>query len=182
MVEDARPPRADAVRNRERVLAAAFEVFSEAGTSASMTDIAARAGVGPGTIYRHFPTKEDLFRAVVTDRFQAVGVYGHDLLASTSPETALFEFLRTMVTDASRSKALADAIVGSDYDITDSEAPFIATLADLLTAAQSAGTVRTDVTPVDIKALLSACYVVHSQGDQYLPAVMNVVFDGLRAR
>src|SRR3954470_16851858 len=70
MAEPARPLRADAVRNRERVLEVAYETFAEEGLSVPIDEIARRAGVGAGTVYRHFPTKEPLFEAIASDRIQ----------------------------------------------------------------------------------------------------------------
>lgn len=180
MAEAQRQRRADAERNFARVLEAAFEVFSEQGTSAPITAIAERAGVGPGTIYRHFPTKEDLFRAVVTDRFQAVVNHGRALLASAPAGAALFGYLRVLITGGTENHALADAIIGSEFDVVEAESPFVDVLADLLRAAQAAGEVRTDIGVMEVKALLGACYLVRTYGEQYVEPMMTVVFDGLR--
>ena len=96
MIETARPMRADAARNRAKVLAVAYETFAAEGIAVTVDEIARRAGVGPGTIYRHFPTKEALFTAVIEDRVRSFIDTAHALLAA-DPGTALFEFLREMV-------------------------------------------------------------------------------------
>lgn len=88
--------RADAARNRARVLEVAYETFAAEGLSVPIDEIARRAGVGAGTIYRHFPTKEELFRAVVQDHIRRL-IEGYALLESDGPAEALFGFLRSMV-------------------------------------------------------------------------------------
>src|ERR1700739_2192398 len=97
MAEPARPLRADAARNRARVLEVAYETFAAEGLSVPIDEIARRAGVGAGTVYRHFPTKADLFRAVVEDRIRRIVEEGRALLAAGDPGEALFKFLRSMV-------------------------------------------------------------------------------------
>lgn len=181
MSTTSRSRRADATRNFTRVLEAAFELFSEQGTSAPISAIAERAGVGAGTIYRHFPTKEDLFRAVVADRFQAMVDHGRALLEAGAPDEALFDFLRVLITGGTENHALADAIIGSEFDVMEAESPFLDVLADLLKAAQDSGRVRTDIGVMEVKALLGACYLVRSYGEEYVEPMMRVVFDGLRA-
>lgn len=180
MTHGPRRLRADAARNQARVLQAAFEVFSEQGTAAPMDEIATRAGVGAGTIYRHFPTKEDLFRAVVADRFQAVVDHGRELQETQPPGEAFFAFLQVLISGGAENVALADAIVGSEFDVSDAERPFLDLLGELLRGAQEAEQVRTDIGVMEVKALLGACYTMHSYGEQYVEPVMTVVFDGLR--
>ena len=97
MAQPARPLRADAARNRARVLEVAYETFAADGLGVPIDEIARRAGVGAGTVYRHFPTKEDLFRAVVQDRIQRIVSDGRALVAGDDPGQALFTFLRSMV-------------------------------------------------------------------------------------
>src|SRR3954470_15646330 len=99
MAEPARPLRADAVRNRERVLEVAYETMAAEGLSVPIDEIARRAGVGAGTVYRHFPTKESLLGAVVQDRLEHMVAYGRDLLASNAPGDALFAYIKSMVTE-----------------------------------------------------------------------------------
>src|ERR1700745_1782401 len=97
MSEPARKLRADAARNRARVLDVAYETFAAEGLSVPIDDIARRAGVGAGTVYRHFPTKEALFAAVMKDRMQHLVDDGYALLESDGPDEALFTFLRSIV-------------------------------------------------------------------------------------
>jgi len=113
-------------------------------------EIARRAGVGAGTVYRHFPTKEDLFRAVIEDRISRIVDDGRAVLASGDPGEALFTFLRSMVLQwGAADRGLADALAGVGIDIKgavpDAEEAFLGLLGELLRAAQKAGTVRRDV-------------------------------------
>jgi AcrR family transcriptional regulator len=176
--------RADAARNRARVLAVAYETFAAEGLAVPIDEIARRAGVGPGTIYRHFPTKEALFAAVIDDRVRSIVGTSKALLAA-DPGTALFEFLREMVRAAETDHGLADALVGYGIDLdaaaSGAEAAFLGVLDELLTAAQRAGTVRPDVGPAELKALLSVCKSTQGFGDGVADRVASVVVDGLRA-
>src|SRR5262245_26543884 len=150
MTETARPLRADAARNRARVLEVAYETFAAEGLGVPIDEIARRAGVGAGTVYRHFPTKEDLYKAVVEDRMQRIMADGRALLANEEPGQVLFTFLRSMVLSwGATDKGLADALAGLSVDIKTAvpgvEEAFLGLLGDLLRAGQKAGTVRRDL-------------------------------------
>src|SRR5580692_3923974 len=123
MAQPARPLRADAVRNRARVLEVAYETFAAEGLAVPIDEIARRAGVGAGTVYRHFPTKEDLFAAVVESRLQHIITAGRALLDNPGPGEALFAFLRSMVLDfGATDQGLVDALGGLGIDV-ESAAP-----------------------------------------------------------
>jgi len=181
----AKPLRADAARNRARVLETAYETFAAEGLSVPIDEIARRAGVGAGTVYRHFPTKEDLFMAVVDSRLRHIIAAGHALLDDPGPAEALFTFLRSMVLDfGATDQGLVDALAGMGIDI-DSAAPhaeeaFRELLGDLLRAAQRAGTVRPDVDVPEVKALLVGCQAMQGYDQARAERVTNVVIDGLR--
>jgi AcrR family transcriptional regulator len=181
----ARPMRADAARNRARLLAVAYETFAAEGIAVPIDEIARRAGVGPGTIYRHFPTKEALFQAVISDRVRVIVEEGRRLLAA-DPATALFEFLRGMVRTAAFDHGLADALerYGVDFESAapGAEATFLGLTDDLLTAAQRAGAVRSDVGAAELKALFMVCKTSGDLGDGVADRVAEVVVDGLRPR
>ena len=183
MTESARPMRADAARNRERLLAVAYETFAAEGLAVPIDEIARRAGVGPGTVYRHFPTKEALFEAVIDERVRNVVEYGRTLLA-TDPGTAVFEFLREMVRSSAVDHGLADALSGYGIDIDvaapGAEAAFVGTMSELLSAAQRAGTVRADIGVAELKALLMVCKSTQDHGDGVADRVVGVIVDGLR--
>src|SRR6201996_6309358 len=100
MAEDSRPMRADAARNREKVLRAAREAFAESDYGVPLDEIAARAGVGPGTVYRHFPAKEALFEAVVTARIADLVADARNRAGAADPGEAFFGFLARMDTES----------------------------------------------------------------------------------
>lgn len=186
MTRPARPLRADAARNRARVLEVAYDTFAAEGLAVPVDEIARRAGVGAGTVYRHFPTKDELFRAVVEDRLERVVDDGRTLLASGEPGTALFTFLRSIVLQwGAADRGLAEALAGVGIDIgraaPQSEEAFLAVLGELLHAAQLAGTVRDDLGVREVKAILVGCQAMQSYNSALAERVTDVVMDGLRA-
>src|SRR6478736_5095527 len=108
----ARPLRADAARNREKVLQAAREAFAESGYGVPLDAIAARAGVGPGTVYRHFPTKEALFEAVTVARVRELVALARAGGAAADPGAALDELLGRIAEEAVAKRDLPDALGG----------------------------------------------------------------------
>ena len=183
MTQAERPLRADAARNRARVLTVAYELFAEQGLAVPIDEIARRAGVGPGTVYRHFPTKESLFEAVIDDRVRTIVGNGRALLAA-DPATALFDFLREMVRTGAADHGVADALAGYGMDIDaaapGAEAAFLGVLGDLLSAAQAAGAVRSDVGVPELKALLAVCKASQNHDDGVAGRLVGVIIDGLR--
>jgi AcrR family transcriptional regulator len=184
MAEPARPLRADAVRNRARVLEVAYETFAAEGLGVPIDEIARRAGVGAGTIYRHFPTKEDLFRAVIGDRIEGIVEDGRAVLASGDPGEALFTFLRAVVLWSATDRGLAEALAGVGIKIEDAvpdlEEAFLGLLGELLRAAQEAGTVRRDVDVRDVKTILVGAQAMQSYKPDAAARLVEVVLDGLR--
>ena len=156
---DERPLRADARRNRERLLSVARTAFAAEGLSVPLDEIARRAGVGPGTLYRHFPTKEALFEAIVHDRLRQIQEEARARGASADPEDALFAFIDRVVADAGPKQDLIDALASAGVDISPSVAAVAAGIRDeighLLARAQQSGAVRPDITIDDLMALLS---------------------------
>jgi AcrR family transcriptional regulator len=186
MAQPVRPLRADAVRNRARVLDVAYETFAAEGLSVPIDEIARRAGVGAGTVYRHFPTKEALFAAVIEDRMQHLVDGGYALLKSEGPGEALFSYLRSIVLQwGATDRGLVDALAGLGIDIPsvapDAEDAFLAVLADLLRAAQDAGTARQDIGVREVKSILVGCQAMEAYNSALADRVTDVVVDGLRA-
>jgi AcrR family transcriptional regulator len=186
MAQPARPQRADAARNRARVLEVAYETFAAEGLGVPIDEIARRAGVGAGTVYRHFATKEDLFRAVIEDRISRIVDDGRAVLASGDPGEALFTFLRSMVLQwGATDRGLADALAGIGIDIKaavpDAEDAFLGLLGELLRAAQKAGTVRRDVDVPDVKAIVVGCQAMQAYTPEAAERLTEVMLDGLRA-
>jgi AcrR family transcriptional regulator len=187
MAQPARQLRADAARNRARVLEVAYETFAAEGLSVPIDEIARRAGVGAGTVYRHFPTKEALFAAVIEDRMQHLVGEGNALLKSEGPGEALFSFLRSLVLLwGATDRGLADALAGLGIDIANvapgAEDAFLAVLGDLLRAAQEAGTARLDIGVREVKSILVGCQAMEAHNSASAERVTEVVVDGLRAR
>jgi AcrR family transcriptional regulator len=182
-----RPLRADAARNRDMVLKTAYETFASEGIAVPLDEIARRAGVGAGTIYRHFPTKDDLFRAVIADRIGHIVTDGRALLDGLDTGEAVFTFLRLLVLRwGAEDRGLVEAFAGAGLDWVsagpDAEADFLALLSDLLDAAQRAGTVRTDVTVTQVKTLMVGCQAMQSYNSDIADQVTEIVLQGLRPR
>jgi len=186
MAQPARPLRADAARNRARLLEVAYETFAAEGLSVPIDEVARRAGVGAGTVYRHFPTKDALFEAVIKDRMQHLVDDGYALLESDEPGEALFIFLRSMVLQwGATDRGLAEALAGLGIDIAqaapDAEDAFLALLGELLRAAQEAGTARQDIGVREVKSILVGCQAMEAYNSALADRVTEVVVDGLRA-
>lgn len=187
MAQPARPLRADAARNRARVLDVAYETFAAEGLAVPIDAIARRAGVGAGTVYRHFPTKEALFTAVIEDRMQRMVDDARALLESEGPGEALFAFLRSLVLQwGAADRGLVDALAGYGIDIAcaapQAEDAFKAMLSELLRAAQEAGTARRDIDMRDVKAILVGCQAMQAYDSALAERATDVVIDGLRAQ
>jgi AcrR family transcriptional regulator len=186
MAQPVRPLRADAARNRARVLEVAYETFAAEGLSVPIDEIARRAEVGAGTVYRHFPTKEALFAAVIEDRMQHLVDDGYALLRSVGPGEALFAYLRSLVLQwGATDRGLVDALAGIGIDIEtvapDAEDAFLAMLGDLLSAAQQAGAARRDIGVREVKSILVGCQAMEAYNSALAERVTDVVVDGLRA-
>lgn len=179
--------RADARRNRELILAAADAAFAEDGLSVPVDEIARRAGVGAGTLYRHFPTKEALFEAVVVAHMDRLAEYGRELAGSDHPDEALFEFVGRLASEAASKRNLVDALSGAGFDIkatsSESKAAVEEVFQLLLSRAQIAGLVRDDVQPADLIGLVmgSCAMATHERSDCSQSRMVAVVCAGLRA-
>jgi AcrR family transcriptional regulator len=187
MAQPARPLRADAARNRARVLEVAYETFAAEGLSVPIDEIARRAGVGAGTVYRHFPTKDALFQAVIEDRMQHLVDDGYALLKSDAPGEALFTYLRSIVLQwGATDRGLVDALAGFGIDVAraapEAEDAFLAVLGELLRAAQEAGTARQDISVREVKTILVGCQAMEAYNSELAERVTDVVVDGLRAK
>jgi AcrR family transcriptional regulator len=184
LAEAAKPLRADAARNRDRVLKTAYEAFAGEGIAIPLDEIARRAGVGAGTVYRHFPTKDALFRAVIADRLDHIVGEGRGMLDGPDADEALFAFLRSIVLRwGAEDRGLVDALANAGFDwgsAPDAEAEFLALLGDLLAAAQEAGTVRAEVTVPEVKALVVGLQAMQGYDEGVADRVTEVVLDGLR--
>ena len=186
--EAARRPRADAVRNRERVLEAAKAVFSAGGPDASLEAVAKRAGVGIGTLYRHFPTREALFEAVYRREVEQLGELSEALKNEPDPVEALRHWLRSNVEFVATKKGMSAALalaVNSSSDLTVySFDRLTKAVGALLDRAVAAGEIRADVGPEDLlRALVGMCYLHNQPGWQTsVLRLLDVFVDGLLIR
>jgi AcrR family transcriptional regulator len=177
-----RPLRADAQRNRDKVLRAAQDAFAASGFGVPLDEIAVMAGFGPGTVYRHFPSKEELFEAVVAARLRDLIADARALADDPDPGRAFFGFLGRFRHEAAAKRDLPDAIAipGSLQD------DLRAALDVLVRRAQRAGAVRADITTPDLMALLKG--VLNTINDRppgtddqgLADRLLTVVIDGLR--
>ncbi|MEO3810296.1 helix-turn-helix domain-containing protein [Sphaerisporangium sp. B11E5] len=186
MTSEGRPLRADARRNRARVLAAAEQVFADKGTGASTEEVARAAGVGIGTVFRHFPTKEALLEAVLVDHLRRLAEHADTLADEGDAGAALFGFFTHVVRQAAGKNAYTDALGEAGVDVRGTTAEFggrmRAALERLLVRAQRDGAVRPDVGVAELLALMVG---VSRAGEHAGPEVQaraaEIVFDGLRA-
>ena len=180
----ARPPRADAQRNRARVLAAAEWVFAQRGTTASTEEVARAAGVGVGTVFRHFPNQEALLQALIVQRLARIAADAREHAASPDP-AAFFDFFAAVVRGSATKLELVDALaeLGGVHP-TEAVAPvaeeLTGALAALLEQAQQHGAVRRDIGVGDVIALLAGA----SQARRYAAddRPLAIILDGLRVR
>jgi AcrR family transcriptional regulator len=145
-----RPHRVDAARNFDAILAAARALFAEQGTDVLLADVARRAGVGAATLYRRFPTREDLAEAVYVAEVDALCRYGEELAATHDPREALAEWIRRFVTYMATKRALLTALDRESGTFLACKAALYESGGPLLVAAQQAGTARDDVSIDDV--------------------------------
>ncbi|HEY2535056.1 MAG TPA: TetR/AcrR family transcriptional regulator [Xanthobacteraceae bacterium] len=182
----ARKPRADALRNRDRLLDAAKSVFSAGGPEASLEAVARTAEVGIGTLYRHFPTREALFEAVYRHEVQQLADLAERLKKETRPIEALRQWMRSIVkfvaTKKGMSAALALAIAKDSDLVSHSSDQLTRAIGVLLKRAIAAGEVRSDVSPEDLlRAIVGMCYTHDQPGWQKnVLRLVDIFVDGLR--
>ena len=182
-----RQPRKDAAANRERVLDAATELVRRDGEKVPMADIARRAGVGIGTVYRHFATREDLLRALVHRSFQLALANARAAAAEPGPALdGVRAFLAATLRDRDRFVLpLHGGPVRFDAEIRDLQAEVREVLQTLLDRGQASGELRPDLTPVDLilsAALLSRPLPTAGEWDALAGRQIELLLDGLHAR
>jgi AcrR family transcriptional regulator len=185
---DSRTPRADAQRNRQRLLDVAFRTFAAGEEKVTLEAIAREAGVGIGTLYRHFPTREALVEAVYRNELARLRSSADELLASRDPDVALRTWMDRFTDYVAAKRGMAEtlrAVVASGA-ITSSETRdgLITTIRSLLDAGAAAGTVRNDVGAQDVFASLTGVFLAAGAPGQREQAgrMLDLLMDGLRAR
>ena len=180
-----RPKRADALRNYQKLVAAAREAFTEADRSASLEDIARRAGVGIGTLYRNFPTRADLVRAVYEDEVEALSRSAGEF-AEREPWEALTAWLQRFVGYVATKQALSDelfAVAERDASVFAGYRSMLHTAGEpLLRRAQNAGIVRSDVTIEEVVRMVGGIAKIPADDPADIQRLLAVALDGLRYR
>ncbi|MFN8026416.1 MAG: helix-turn-helix domain-containing protein [Acidimicrobiia bacterium] len=180
--------RADAARNRERILDAARTAFAHRGPDASLDEIAKAAGVGTGTLYRHFPTRDDLVQAVFVEGIETLQQQADALLDSDRPGEALGEWLRAQMAHGAACRGLGAEAMLAMLDRPESEPPVCASMrasgGALLARAQAANAVRDDVDVDDLMRMMQAIELAAADSPDPASAqrLFDLVFDGLRPR
>ncbi|MBL0887408.1 TetR/AcrR family transcriptional regulator [Myceligenerans indicum] len=177
------PSRTDALKNREQILRAAHEAFTEDGAS-SLNLVAKRAGVGPGTLYRHFPTREDLVLAVYRRDIEHLVNEVDDFLADDEPLAALRTWFETLAAYVRVKHGLGEALhSAAARDVVDETyAPVISAVARLLSACQEDGSLRPDLDPADVLLLMGFLWRVSDdrEGADQARRVMDLAINGMK--
>ncbi|MEV6283999.1 TetR/AcrR family transcriptional regulator [Kribbella sp. NPDC051770] len=175
--------RSDARENRARILAAAREAFAEDGAP-SMNQVAQRAGVGAGTLYRNFPTREALALAVYQDEVERIVGTVPELLAGLTPLEALRQWTLVLVEAMRRKHGLGDALSPSAHQTITEQTygPVIAAITELLDAGKKTGTIREDAEPGDFLQLTGALWRAATSPVDRAPYLLALILDGLRPR
>lgn len=182
----ARKPRADALRNRDRLLEAARTVFSAGGPEASLEAVARTAGVGIGTLYRHFPTREALFEGVYRLEVQQLADLAERLKTEKRPIDALRQWMHSIVKFVATKKGMSTAlalVIAKDSDlVSDSSERLTRAIGLLLAQAVAAGEIRSDVSAEDLlRAIVGMCYTHDQPGWQKnVLRLVDIFVDGLR--
>lgn len=176
--------RADAERNRRRLLEAAQALFRERGLDVGVAEIAQAAGVGRGTLFRNFATKEDLIAAIVAEQMHEAAARGQELLESADPGEALFEFLAEMVGRQQLNRSVSEALDEnwlSNELIRLAHAQVLEVLGQLLARAQKTGAVREDVGAMDLLMMFKGACTAAATYAQVDPAIIERHLDLIRA-
>jgi AcrR family transcriptional regulator len=181
------PRRADARRNRERVLVAAEAVFAESGIKAPVEEVARRAGVGVGTVCRNFPTKQALVEAVVGAMYETLRREAEAALADPDPAHAFEQFVTGLPAFQARHRALADQMA-NENSLGSAAAPrdkLLRAVSELVARAQAAGAIRADIGPGDVSMLFSGVAHATAVAGDLQPVLrerfVRIILDGLRA-
>ncbi len=177
-----RPLRADARRNREAILKAARAVFSAQGRDAHLDDVARRAKVGMGTVYRHFPTKEALLEALVRERFSEIAQFAKEALRHEDAWVGFCELIWRAAERNAADRAFCDAVAFTDCSAIVMQSGLAHMTEDLINRAQAQRTMRDDATQADIPIMMSAAAsVMRSHPAEAWRRYLTIMLDGLRA-
>jgi AcrR family transcriptional regulator len=181
-IQPQRLQRADARVNHDKLVGAARALFSDKGTSAPLEDVAELAGVGIGTLYRHFPTRQALFEAVYVDEVEAMARAATDL-AELPPWEALSQWLHQYVGFAATKRALNEALMETDPNsnvLLTCRTAIVGAGTALIERAQRAGVVRSDTNFTDVVRMVGAIAVVPTEDPEQKKRLLELALDGLR--
>ncbi|MFE4612940.1 TetR/AcrR family transcriptional regulator [Streptomyces niveus] len=188
-VEGGRPLRRDAARNRERILHAAREVFGQQGLGVTLDDVARHAGVGVGTLYRRFPTKESLIRALFQEDLRIRQESAENALAHPDPWQGLVDFLTEMTADLAENRGLHEVLMLGEHTsepIETARGGMLPFLEALIHRAQESGDLRPEVTASDIPViqhmLYAAAQFTRGRQPEIWRRYLDVLLNGLRRR
>ena len=180
--------RADARRNRDKLIAAAKDLFAETGTDVSLDAVARRAGVGPGTLYRHFPTRESLVDAVYRDQVARLTDGARELLAQLPPPAALRRWMELFGDWIATKNGMLDTLLAmiesGEIAHAQTQTELLAAIDEILNAGRVTGELRADVTAEDIAASLIGIFTVARppENDARASRLLNILMDGLRSK
>jgi AcrR family transcriptional regulator len=178
-----RPLRADARRNRERILKAARVVFADKGSDAQIDDVARRATVGVGTVYRHFPTKEQLLDAIVREHFEAIAEMARGALAAEDGWTGFCQMIWSAAERNAADRSLCEVMSARDKSDVVAECGLAAMTEELMARAKAEGAMRADAGPFDVPVVMIGVSAVMQTlpGEEPWRRYIGLMLDGLRA-
>ena len=189
VVAGGEPPakmRADARRSRAKLIDAATAAFAEHGADAPLDDIARRAGVGIGTLYRHFPTRLDLQAAVFRNQVQSVCATADELIETVTPEQAFAGWIRAMAGYLVTKRGLSSSLIaglGKDSELISGCWMAMRDTAErLLNHAQEAGVLRSDLTPHDVLRMVHGIVIATEHAPEDTDRLLSLMLDGMRPR
>ena len=177
-----RPLRADARRNRERILRAARAVFAEKGREAQIDDVARKAKVGVGTVYRHFPTKEALLEALAVEQFERITGWAREALTEADAWSAFHALIWRSAELQASDRALMEAVADHKFKVARDSHELHACTEELLARARATGHVRADATEDDVQVMMCGLGSVMQQDGERWRRYLELMLDGLRAR
>ncbi len=177
-----RPLRADARRNRERILRAARAVFADKGREAQIDDVARKAKVGVGTVYRHFPTKDALLEALAVEQFERITAWAREALAEEDAWAAFEAMIWRGAELQASDRALMEAVADHKFNVARNSHELHACTDELLARARADGVVRADATSEDVRLMMCGLGTIMQMDSERWRRYLELMLDGLRTR